>query len=412
MAADSLATRSTLRELSSFILVGGLQYVVDVAVFGLVQLTTGQTVAANVLGRATGAVCGYFLNGVFTFRTLGRTPGRFGLRFLTAWLFMTALSTAAIQSLGAAAAGQAASGRLVRIKAGVELLLFVASFLVHKYWIFVRRAAGPPPPGAAPDGGALFLLAHADDEFFFAPRIRQLVAVGRPVYCVYATDGAGRGTDPAVRQRESARALAQLGVPETHQFCLGVAHGIPDGQAHRAVTRLAAIVEEFARARPLAEIYVPAWEGGHADHDATHLVGVALARALGVPRVWECPSYHACSRLPFRVMHFIPRVEPAEMQRLTLAEGLFLFGLIGSYRSQWRTWLGLGPEAFWRLVVQRRHPCRRVAGIDYTQPPHAGPLLYETRFGVSFAEFRAATAEFVATRVAAAPLGATCGAAP
>lgn len=412
MADSSLANRGTLRELAWFIVIGGVQYVVDVAVFGLVQFTTGQTVAANVLGRAGGAVCGYFLNGVFTFRALGRAPGHYGRRFVAAWLFMTALSTAAIKGLGALAAGSAAPGLLVLIKAGVELLLFLASFLLCKCWIFVPRAAVPAPSCVGPDSGALFLFAHADDEFFFAPRIKRLVAAGRPVYCVYATDGAARGADPEVRRRESARALAQLGVPETHQFYLGVTQGIPDGQAHRAIARLAAAIEDFARARPLGEVYVHAWEGGHADHDATHLVGVALARTLGVPRVCECPAYHARSRLPFRVMRFIPRPGPVEVQRLTLAEGLFCLGLMGSHPSQWRTWLGLGPEAFWRLVVQRRHACRPVAGIDYTRPPHPGPLLYETRFGVSFAEFRAATGEFVAARIAAAPGPTACGAAP
>jgi hypothetical protein len=157
--------------------------------------------------------------------------------------------------------------------------------------------------------------------------------------------------------------------------------------------------------RRIGEVYVPAWEGGHADHDAAHLIGVALARGLGIRDVYACPSYNAAARFaPFRVMKPIPRAgRVVETLRLSLAQGLFCFALCECHPSQWRTWIGLGPESFVRLVVQRSHYRWRVITTDYATPPHSGPLLYEKRFGTSFDEFRSATGAFVARHLGDTP---------
>ncbi|MCK4343440.1 MAG: PIG-L family deacetylase [Phycisphaerae bacterium] len=412
MTTSSLWHKNTLRELLLFGIVGGIQYVVDVAVFSGLVLWTGLPIACNLTSRAAGATCGYYLNGVFTFRVLGRRREGFGARFVIAWLITTAVSTGLIKSLSLLSEVVENPVLLVYGKAVVELLLFVVGFLLCKLWVFVPReqnapdargsavAEVPAEPAAGPRGtgrGTLFVLAHTDDEFFFSPSIRRAVAAGNAVYCAFTTDGTGQGVSPEIRKRESTKALRRLGVSEKNLLFVGLEAGIPDGAAHTRVADVYDALKRTVHDLPLDEIYVPAWEGGHADHDAGHLAGVALARSLGVARVYECPGYHRHTKFfPFRVMTWIPRAATTARYRFGFVEGLFYFSLCACHRSQWKTWLGLGPEAFVRLVVCRRHEYRSVTGIDYTRPPHAGPLLYEHRFGVSFAEFREATAAFIA----------------
>lgn len=259
----------------------------------------------------------------------------------------------------------------------------------------LRSATAPLTTGMS--SGLLFLLAHPDDEYFFAPRIRQAVQAGDNVYCIYTTDGTWYGVEPEVRIRESTMALRRLGVPEEHLFFIGVELGIKDGYSYLRLDQLYEAVCQTTRNLKVDEIHVLAWEGGHPDHDAGHLVGMALARNHGIERVYECAGYNSY-RLPprfFRVMKCVPRQGAMTTLRFGIREGLWYYSLCFCYRSQWKTFLGLSPGSFLRWVVSRRHVQRRVEGIDYTIRPHHGPLFYETRFGVSFDQFRVATADFV-----------------
>ncbi|MGA8533109.1 MAG: hypothetical protein WB615_03245, partial [Candidatus Tumulicola sp.] len=58
---------------------------------------------------------------------------------------------------------------------------------------------------------ALFLFAHQDDEYAAIPWIREEIAGGTAVTCLYLTSGGSRA-DPAVRDAESRRVLRSQGV--------------------------------------------------------------------------------------------------------------------------------------------------------------------------------------------------------
>ena len=74
----------------------------------------------------------------------------------------------------------------------------------------------------------------------------------------------------------------------------------------------------------MAEIHVLAWEGGHIDHDASHLVGVALAHSLGGVSVRECPAYSraAWPLVPFAVMRPLKGRRHVVTRRLSLSDAL------------------------------------------------------------------------------------------
>lgn len=126
---------SLTRQGRSFLLVGALQYCVDWGVMvGLSHL--GLPVeAANLAGRVSGAMLGFWLNGRFTFNAQDSALGRRQFaRFLALWLCTTVASTWAV-SLVNAHAGLKWSWLA---KPAIELSLAVVSFTVSRYWVYRR----------------------------------------------------------------------------------------------------------------------------------------------------------------------------------------------------------------------------------------------------------------------------------
>ncbi len=89
------ALMSLLRQGSQYLLFGLLQLLLDWAVFVAATSLGLPAVPGNLLGRVSGALLGFWLNGRYTFATQGEQRHgwkRFG-RFLVLWLLMTAAST-------------------------------------------------------------------------------------------------------------------------------------------------------------------------------------------------------------------------------------------------------------------------------------------------------------------------------
>lgn len=119
-----------------FLLMGGLQLVLDSAVtIGLSRAGIALGLA-NVIGRVCGAMLGFWLNGRFTFRRAGSRLGRAELvRFLIAWLLLTAASTLGLGLIASSLSLQTAWFA----KPLVEAILAVASFFISRHWVY--RAA-------------------------------------------------------------------------------------------------------------------------------------------------------------------------------------------------------------------------------------------------------------------------------
>ena len=126
---------SLRRQGRHYLLIGGLQWLVDWGVMvGLSHL--GLPIEpANVAGRISGAMLGYWLNGKLTFAGDDTAVGRTQLqRFVLMWLFTTVVSTWAMGEiddvLGLKWAWLA--------KPGVELALGVLGFLLSRHWVYKR----------------------------------------------------------------------------------------------------------------------------------------------------------------------------------------------------------------------------------------------------------------------------------
>jgi LmbE family N-acetylglucosaminyl deacetylase len=232
----------------------------------------------------------------------------------------------------------------------------------------------------------LFVFAHQDDEVGAFSRIAFEVRAGHRVWCVFLTDGAKK-VRPGVRDAESLRVLRRLGVGAERVAFLSDADGrIADGTLVHALHRARRMILDWLRARAIApkRIYTLDWEGGHHDHDATHLVTLSAARELGVADVFVYPFYNGWRRRPglARVSCFIPGTAPVLRRRMSLRDSWRAAWSVASYPSQRLTWLALGPGFVLRTLATREELFRRADPQRVLLPPHDGVLHYENIFGV------------------------------
>ncbi len=253
-----------------------------------------------------------------------------------------------------------------------------------------------------PDETTLFVLAHQDDEIAFAPLLSRLKASRRPVCVVYLTDGGIGRVTPERRNAESTRALASLGVPANEITYLGHALTVPNGLLFQRMSQVYSALEAHCgRIGALGEICTLGWEGGNMDHDAAHVIAMALAVAHDrVHRAWQVPFYRAAERGPpfFSLFAPLPDNGPVSRLELTGGESKLRSTLIRFFPSQWRSFAGLGPVILWHSLVSSVLKLQPMLLSRLWERPTAGPLLYEQRYSVSFAEFSACAAAFLRER--------------
>lgn len=126
--------RLLARQLLMFGLVGAAQVLLDWAVFVALTNAGVDVPVANVVGRVCGACLGFWLNGRYTFATTGRPrlDRDHLLRFVVAWILMTALSTLLVSAV----AGHFDLRAAWLAKPAVEALMAVIGFVVWRQWVF------------------------------------------------------------------------------------------------------------------------------------------------------------------------------------------------------------------------------------------------------------------------------------
>lgn len=248
-------------------------------------------------------------------------------------------------------------------------------------------------PDSVNKAGVLLLLPHHDDEFFMMKGIWDRIRGGQTIVVVYLTFGSIYGASSAQRLKESTRALKWIGVPAENVHQVGIEQDIFDGLLHTRLHDAFLAVECIIRNREFTEICVPAWEGGHQDHDSAHYLGTTVVRKLlPTAELREFPIYTAYKRPApfFSVMRLIPRDGRADSTPVSVPERMKMLRAISFYHSQWKTFMGLLPGILTRVLIRGALETRRVTGIDYQNRPHAGALYYERRFGIHFNDIKRA----------------------
>lgn len=235
----------------------------------------------------------------------------------------------------------------------------------------------------APAPAALFLFAHQDDEFGVYQRILDARRRGLRVACAYLTDGATASAGAARRNAESRAVLARLGVADNDIAFAGAMLGIGDGRLPLHLGAAARWIHAWMDGfEALDSLHVPAWEGGHHDHDALHALGVLAAERRGLRgRTWQYALYQAAG-LPgplFRVLAPLPQNGAPRAWPLSWRErGTFLRHCL-SYPSQGVTWAGLFPFVLLHYLLRGVQTLQPVDPARLHERPHPGPLYYEKR---------------------------------
>ena len=126
-----------MRQPLFFLLVGGVQYLLDAGLYALLIGSGVATLPSNLTSRASAAGIGFLLNRYVTFGQRNETLRRFGaslLRFVILFAAMTLISSLAVLWLEDVWGGD--NARRIAAKLLVEAGLAVASFLVSRFWVF------------------------------------------------------------------------------------------------------------------------------------------------------------------------------------------------------------------------------------------------------------------------------------
>jgi putative flippase GtrA len=124
---------SLSRQGGHYLLIGGLQWLVDWGMMVLLSHLGLPVEVANVCGRISGAMLGFWLNGRITFAgTDTRIGGTQLRRFVTMWLCTTIASTLALGHIDDVFGLQWAW----LAKPLIELCLGVIGFLLSRHWVY------------------------------------------------------------------------------------------------------------------------------------------------------------------------------------------------------------------------------------------------------------------------------------
>ncbi|MFA6280530.1 MAG: PIG-L family deacetylase [Bdellovibrionales bacterium] len=223
-----------------------------------------------------------------------------------------------------------------------------------------------------PDFGhhILILVPHPDDEVVAcAATIGRAQALGARIYSLYLTNGCIARNALWPWQREHYRTMvarrhkeAELAAKRLKVKPLAFA----DRPSRYAINELPTVLEEIRYAiasHDIDQLWVPAYEGGHTDHDAINGVCSLLKQDISI---LEFSEYNYAGGKAHS-NHFSSPNGTERLVRLTDEEKGNKQTLLNLYASE-RSNLG---------TIKTDHEVfRPLASYDYAQPPHEGKLWY------------------------------------
>jgi LmbE family N-acetylglucosaminyl deacetylase len=221
----------------------------------------------------------------------------------------------------------------------------------------------------------LVIASHPDDETACAALLQRM----RDPRVVFLTDGApateffwqrhgSRKNYAAVRQTEATNALSMIRITSPY-FLSDSSRSRPfsDQELYRCLgDAIAELVKLTERVRPDA-LLVPAYEGGHPDHDVCSFLGHVVGARLHRP-VWEMPLYHRSSSGDLVHQQFLDYNGTEVVVEPTRGELIKQQAMVAAYGSQ---------SDLQQYLMARIECYRPQLAYDYSRPPHPWPLNYE-----------------------------------
>ncbi len=217
----------------------------------------------------------------------------------------------------------------------------------------------------------LLLAPHPDDEIVGAgAAIGRARAAGHRVFVAFLTTGV---PDPSLlwpwqRGGHAARVARRCAEAEAAAALLGFEiawhRDIPTRTLKSHLGEMRRLVLETIERESIGMLWVPAYEGGHQDHDSANFLASTLAERVPV---WEFAEYNNIGG----------KVRSQEFPCPSGKE--VAIALDAAEVAKKRAALALYPSERGNLAhIEAGRECfRPLAGYDYARAPHAGVLFYQ-----------------------------------
>ena len=210
----------------------------------------------------------------------------------------------------------------------------------------------------------LILIPHPDDEVVgCCGAILRAQAQGSKIFGAYLTTGifSRKKEKEAALRREEAKAVAKL--LNIHAVAF---EEIPSRQLkdhlHEVEKKIAVTIKDCE----IDQLWVPAYEGGHQDHDVTNFLASRLKKIVPV---WEFSEYHFFGGKAQSNSFFESTGDEKKLE-LTTKESQIKKKALSLYTSQWFNLRVVRPS----LTQEAFRP---LGCYDYSKPPHEGKMYYQ-----------------------------------
>ena len=195
----------------------------------------------------------------------------------------------------------------------------------------------------------LFILAHQDDEVFFIP---HLLTEDRKLMFFLTCGVASEIQSMELSERtEEAKFIFEkhLAPLNSEVVWFGLGSMIPEGKLHNYVSQeLVVEIIELIKSRSfeVTEVLTTTFEGAHQDHDSSAVIARRIAKELEV-EVVEISTYPQWFSHFYSFKVLSPKIPDVKLDFDRLKSLLLALKLMSSYKTQRRTWLGLGLGVLW-----------------------------------------------------------------
>jgi hypothetical protein len=187
-----------------------------------------------------------------------------------------------------------------------------------------------------------FLLAHPDDELFALP---VLFDSRFKNFLFFLTVG-----EFDARYEESRKCVGYLRGLGLEIDLLANPHPCHDGHVDSkySITRFQDLMNLVSRISP-NELVTSFYEGGHQDHDSAAVLGYLLSIEMKIPLLMFS-TYRKSNNIfiPFLVMPPLEKASIFSFDRVAVVRAFV--SLLNIYRSQRKTWIGLGVFVLFRYL--------------------------------------------------------------
>ncbi|MGB0672091.1 MAG: PIG-L deacetylase family protein [Rhodospirillales bacterium] len=218
----------------------------------------------------------------------------------------------------------------------------------------------------------LVLVPHPDDEVVGAgAALMRALDAGDECHALYLTNGVparetlwpwhrpGYGTRVARRWAEAEQVAKRLGLNEAGRL------DIPTRHLRFFLAEAEGLIRDCLADIEAEELWVPAWEGAHQDHDCANF----LASRIDGCSVLEFAEYNNAGGQT-NSQAFPEILGTEQILELSPEEQAAKRDLLGLYRSE---------QANLAFIESARECFRPLPAHDYARPPHPG-VLFHARF--------------------------------